>query len=91
MEITVDMGTEAPSWADQWGAGGIGAVDEVNTVDNNKDVGSKKKGTGSSAGLSKAKAVAVGGAQKVKNGTTMGIKWIKNKVQKKNSNENSHD
>ncbi|WOG89977.1 hypothetical protein DCAR_0209218 [Daucus carota subsp. sativus] len=85
------MGTEAPSWADQWGAGGIGAVEEVDTLENNKDGGNKKKGTSSSAGLSKAKAVAVGGAQKVKNGTTMGIKWIKNKVQKKNTDANSHN
>lgn len=86
------MGTEAPSWADQWGAGGIGAVEEVDSHDKNKDVGNKKKGTSSSsAGLSKAKAVAVGGAQKVKNGTTMGIKWIKNKVQKKNTDGNSHN
>lgn len=83
------MATEAPSWADQWGAGGIGAVEESDSLENNKDNGSKKKVTASSAGLSKAKAVAIGGAQKVKNGTTMGIKWIKNKYQKKSSTESS--
>lgn len=83
------MATEAPSWADQWGAGGIGAVDESYNHETNKDTDSKKKGTASSAGLSKAKAVAIGGAQKVKSGTTMSIKWIKSKYQKKSSNESS--
>lgn len=77
------MASEAPSWADQWGAGGIGAVEESDSLEDNN--GSQKKVTASSAGLSKAKAVAIGGAQKVKNGTTMGIKWIKNKYQKKSS------
>ncbi|PQQ03608.1 hypothetical protein Pyn_03460 [Prunus yedoensis var. nudiflora] len=49
------MATEAPGWADQWGAGGIG----------------------------KAKVAAMAGAEKIKNGTSNGIKWIKNQCQKK--------
>ncbi|OIT00107.1 hypothetical protein A4A49_32023 [Nicotiana attenuata] len=78
------MATEAPSWADQWGSGGFGAMDEEESHKSNKENDSNKKGS-SSAGLGKAKAVAVAGAQKVKNGTSMGIKWVKSKCQKKNS------
>ncbi|CAO2842531.1 unnamed protein product [Amaranthus hypochondriacus] len=35
------MASEAPSWADQWGEGGFGAMDEVKTVQN-KDTNKKK-------------------------------------------------
>nr|GMD83044.1 Ankyrin repeat family protein, putative isoform 1 [Ipomoea batatas] len=78
----VIMAAEAPSWADQWGAGGIGAMGEE---DNTKAKEEGKKKEGSQGGLGKAKAVAMAGAQKVKNGTSMGIKWVKNKCQKKNN------
>ncbi|CAK9176066.1 unnamed protein product [Ilex paraguariensis] len=79
------MASEAPSWADQWGAGGIGAIEEDQNTATNKDSVSEKKTTTSSAGFSKAKAAAMAGAQKFKNGTTMSIKWVKNKCQKKTS------
>lgn len=46
----------------------------------NKDAGADKKAA-ASGGFGKAKAVA----QKVKNSTSMSIKWVKNKCQKKTS------
>ncbi|KAL3850874.1 hypothetical protein ACJIZ3_012756 [Penstemon smallii] len=72
---------EGPSWADQWGEGGFGALEDDKTK-TNKDVGGDKKPAGS-AGFGKAKAAALSGAQKVKSSTSMGIKWVKNKCQKK--------
>ncbi|KAK9268157.1 hypothetical protein L1049_010599 [Liquidambar formosana] len=84
------MASEAPSWADQWGAGGIGALEEGENAKTQKDSGNNKK-TGAkataSAGFSKAKAAAVVGAQKVKSGTSTGIKWVKSKCQKSNSSK----
>ncbi|KAI7999832.1 hypothetical protein LOK49_LG09G00328 [Camellia lanceoleosa] len=83
------MASEAPSWADQWGAGGIGAMeDEDDNTKTNKAKGGNKKTTMASAVLGKAKAVAKAGAQNVKSGTSMAISWIKNKCQKKNKNAN---
>ncbi|KAL6990769.1 hypothetical protein U1Q18_008890 [Sarracenia purpurea var. burkii] len=77
------MASEAPSWADQWGAGGIGALEENDNRKINKEEGSKKTTVGSSVGLGKAKAVAIAGARKIKTGTFVGIKWIKQLCQKK--------
>ncbi|KAG7026631.1 hypothetical protein SDJN02_10634, partial [Cucurbita argyrosperma subsp. argyrosperma] len=78
------MAAEAPSWADQWGAGGIGAIEE--------DDGSKAKGehisdkkARSKPGFAKAKAATVAGAKKIGSGISNGIKWIMN-PRKKNSN-----
>uniref|UniRef100_M1BRD1 Uncharacterized protein n=1 Tax=Solanum tuberosum TaxID=4113 RepID=M1BRD1_SOLTU len=77
------MGTEeAPSWADQWGTGGFGAMDEEEISHKNKKENDSKK---KSAGLGKAKAVA----QKMKNSTCIGIKWVKSKCQKKNITSSS--
>ncbi|KVH96753.1 hypothetical protein Ccrd_001156 [Cynara cardunculus var. scolymus] len=78
------MASEAPSWADQWGAGGIGAIEEEK-VDPNKETNNNKNNKGSTA-FGRANSVAKEGAKKLKNGTSNGIKWIKNKCQKKNSN-----
>ncbi|KAG5516465.1 hypothetical protein RHGRI_037246 [Rhododendron griersonianum] len=78
------MAYEAPSWADQWDAGGIGAMEGDYKTTINEGNGSKKKAD-SGSGLGKAKAVATAGAQKVKTGTSTGIKWIKKQFQKKNS------
>lgn len=74
------MAAEGPSWADQWGEGGFGAMTDKNT-ETNKDAAAAldKKPTASA----KAKAAAIAGAQKFKNGTSMGIKWVKTKCQKK--------
>lgn len=73
---------DAPSWADQWGAGGIGAIEEEK-AENKKDIDNKKN----SAALSKANSIAKEGAKKLKKGTSTGIKWIKSKCQKKNPKE----
>ncbi|KAL8461445.1 hypothetical protein ACS0TY_032786 [Phlomoides rotata] len=74
------MAADGPSWADQWGEGGIGVIGGDAGAKSNKDDQDKKK-EANSGGLGKAKAVA----HKVKNNTSMGIKWIKNKCQKKTS------
>ncbi|KAM3285395.1 hypothetical protein P3S67_024194 [Capsicum chacoense] len=80
------MASDGPSWADQWGAGGIGAMDEDDGYSkSNKESGNNKKATASSGGIGKVKAVAVAGAHKVKNGPSMFIKWVRSKSQKKNS------
>ncbi|CAI9087170.1 OLC1v1021174C1 [Oldenlandia corymbosa var. corymbosa] len=75
------MASEAPSWADQWGAGGIGAMEAEDTTNTNKDAVKNTK----KSGLSKAKSFATAGAQKVKNSTSMSFNWVKNKCQKKNT------
>ncbi|KAJ7967701.1 putative Ankyrin repeat protein [Quillaja saponaria] len=80
------MAAEGPSWADQWGAGGIGAIEEDDKTKTQKDGGDKKKGD-AKAGLFKAKTVALVGAQKIKSGTSNGIKWIKNHCQKKSASK----
>lgn len=78
------MATDGPSWADQWGEGGFGAMgDDSNKT--NKEAGAEKK----AAGFGKAKAAALASAQKVKNGTSSGIKWVKNICQKKTTSSNS--
>ncbi|MCH88148.1 ankyrin repeat protein, partial [Trifolium medium] len=50
------MATEAPSWADQWGAGGFGAMEDDSTRSQNDT--SKNKNSGAKGGFSKAKAIA---------------------------------
>ncbi|KAI3419251.1 uncharacterized protein J3R85_013241 [Psidium guajava] len=78
------MASEAPSWADQWGAGGFGAMEDDGAK---KEEGSNQKKAESKAVFTKAKAAATAGAQKIKNGTSSGIKWIKNQCQKKGSSK----
>ncbi|XP_042520382.1 uncharacterized protein LOC122093900 [Macadamia integrifolia] len=90
------MANEAPSWADQWGAGGFGAAED--DVKPNTQKGSGKSSSSSnkkmanvkaaaSTGLGKAKAAAVVGAEKVKSGTSVGINWVKAKYQKSSSSK----
>ncbi|KAJ0966172.1 hypothetical protein J5N97_027310 [Dioscorea zingiberensis] len=82
------MGSEAPSWAEQWGAGGIGDGNEQNhenKVSNEKNNKMANVKAAASVGLGKAKVAATAGAQKVKSGTSLGIKWVKNQYQKKSS------
>lgn len=81
------MASEAPSWADQWGAGGIGAIEDEK-VDVKKENDGNKKG---STAFGRANSVAKEGAKKLKNGTSNGIKWIKSKCQKKNLNSDSKE
>lgn len=63
------MATEAPSWADQWGTGGIGAMEEDDTT-------AKKESNNK-------KANAKGGFNKAKAMFSNGIKWVKHRCQKK--------
>ncbi|KAF5474807.1 hypothetical protein F2P56_006670, partial [Juglans regia] len=79
-----NMATEAPSWADQWGAGGIGAMEEDDSANTKRESSGNKKGN-AKAGLNKAKATAMVGALKIKSGASAGIKWVKNQCQKKGS------
>ncbi|KAF5728583.1 hypothetical protein HS088_TW21G00731 [Tripterygium wilfordii] len=78
------MAAEAPSWADQWGAGGIGAMEDDNTT--TKQDGHSKK-TDSKKGFGKAKAAASVGAQKIICGASSVFKWVKNLCQKKGSSK----
>ncbi|KAM7270476.1 hypothetical protein ACFE04_029690 [Oxalis oulophora] len=83
------MGSQGPSWADQWGS--------VDQDDDNYNRTSKKSESGSgnkkiaevkaaaSAGFDKAKSATTVGAQKVKTGTSVGFKWVKNQCNKLSS------
>ncbi|KAL1199004.1 hypothetical protein V5N11_019748 [Cardamine amara subsp. amara] len=62
------MASEAPSWADQWGTGGIGVMAAEETTNGKKEVAGKTK-----AGINRAKIVAF-----------IGVNWMKNLVQRKN-------
>ncbi|XP_020228300.1 uncharacterized protein LOC109809405 [Cajanus cajan] len=68
------MESEAPSWADQWGAGGIGAMEDDDTR-SQKDT-AKNKNSGSKGGLSKVKATA-----------SNCVKWIKSLCKKKSTSK----
>ncbi|RZC80375.1 hypothetical protein C5167_042949 [Papaver somniferum] len=89
------MANEAPSWADQWGAGGIGAAgstEEETKTKSKKDSNSSSKKMAdmkatAAVGLDKAKSATVVGAQKVKAGASAGVKWIKTLSQKKSSSK----
>ncbi|KAL9384267.1 hypothetical protein Peur_024590 [Populus x canadensis] len=76
------MASEAPSWADQWGAGGIGSMEDDNYTGTKQHTGNKKK-VDAKGGLNKAKAAAMSGAQKLKSGASNSFKWVKSKCQKK--------
>ncbi|KAM1033525.1 hypothetical protein FF1_037007 [Malus domestica] len=76
------MAAEAPGWADQWGAGGIGALEDAESAKTGENDSSNKKAE-TKSGLGKAKVAAMAGAEKIKSGTSNGIKWIKNQCQKK--------
>lgn len=64
------MASEAPTWADQWGEGGFGAMDDAKPKEKTE---SKKKKTVIFAGIGKAKAAAM-----------VGIKWVKQRCVKQN-------
>ncbi|KAL5728379.1 hypothetical protein ACHQM5_001471 [Ranunculus cassubicifolius] len=87
------MAKEAPSWADQWGAGGSYGTEENTHQNHGKNESGNKKmaviKTKASAGLDKAKAAAVVGAMKVKGGTSTGFKWMKEQYQKKKSSSST--
>ncbi|KAI4295904.1 hypothetical protein L6164_035900 [Bauhinia variegata] len=70
------MASEAPSWADQWGAGGIGAMEDNDNTRSQKDSG-KTKNSEAEGGFAKAKAAAMVGVLKIKSGTFSWVKWIR--------------
>lgn len=65
------------SWADQWD---YGADPSPRAASDGKDGGGGRK----QSGVEKTKAAAASGLRKVKEGTTQGFQWIKDKYQKKN-------
>ncbi|VVA93752.1 unnamed protein product [Arabis nemorensis] len=65
------MTSEAPSWADQWGTGGIGEMPEE---ENTKDIGGKNASKTNSG--NKSKIVDF-----------ISFKWMKNLVHKKKKND----
>ncbi|ESQ35671.1 hypothetical protein EUTSA_v10009555mg [Eutrema salsugineum] len=72
--LATRMASEAPSWADQWGTGGIGVMAaEEETTNGKKDAAGKKSGK-TKAGFNRAKMVAF-----------IGVNWMKNLVQRKKS------
>lgn len=82
------MGSNGPSWADQWGNGGYGNEEDDKFMDKKSSSSGKKMAdvkAAASVGLDKAKEAAASGANKVKSGTSLGIKWVKNQYQKKMS------
>ncbi|KAL6013398.1 hypothetical protein ACLOJK_003896 [Asimina triloba] len=66
------------SWADQWDYSNPDPVPE--RKENAKSKYGKKVGNG----LEKTKTVAVTGMKKVKEGTSVGLHWIKEKYNKRN-------
>ncbi|XP_020594275.1 uncharacterized protein LOC110034342 [Phalaenopsis equestris] len=90
------MGSEAPSWADQWSTGGMddgyGRGSSTNSKENKtanlKAATAARLGKAKSAavaGAHHAKTAAKAGAQKVKSGTSTGISWIKKQYHKRSS------
>ncbi|GMI91468.1 hypothetical protein like AT1G11740 [Hibiscus trionum] len=71
------MASEAPSWADQWGTGGIGAMEEEDATAKKEKDTEKPKGKGG------FKTVA----KKFKLGVAKGLTWVKSKCQKKSSSK----
>ncbi|KAE8721058.1 hypothetical protein F3Y22_tig00017404pilonHSYRG00020 [Hibiscus syriacus] len=70
------MASEAPSWADQWRAGGIVVMEDEDTTAKKEDT-KKPRVNGS------FKAAALKGAKQVKHGVSKGLTWVKSKFQKK--------
>ncbi|KAK7264470.1 hypothetical protein RJT34_32079 [Clitoria ternatea] len=69
------MTTEAPSWADQWGAGGIGAMEDDDSTRSQKDP-AKNKNSGAKGGFGKVKATA-----------SSCVKWIKSLCKRKSASK----
>lgn len=67
------MATEAPSWADQWGAGGFGAMVEEEDTKAKKE---NEKKADRKGGFGKT-------VMKIKTGASNGFKWVKNQCQRK--------
>ncbi|KAF8037131.1 hypothetical protein BT93_B0143 [Corymbia citriodora subsp. variegata] len=68
------------SWADQWDTGPDPVLAESNKKKSSLTTAKYKEKMGE--GLVKTKTVASHGVKKVKEGTTVGIQWIKDKYHK---------
>ncbi|XP_040378640.1 uncharacterized protein LOC121053971 [Oryza brachyantha] len=78
----------APTWAEQWGSGGDGSSKKGGAGSGSGEKKTTVAGNvkaAASESLVKAKAAAMVGAQKVKSGTSSGIKWVKEQYQKRAS------
>ncbi|CAA7037787.1 unnamed protein product [Microthlaspi erraticum] len=69
---TTNSDISAPSWADQWGNGGIGVMAVEDEATNGKKNAAGKKSGKAKAGFNRAKMVAF-----------IGVNWMKNLVQRK--------
>lgn len=79
---------DAPTWADQWGSGGDGSFKKGSgsgTPNSEKKTVTGNVKAKASESFVKVKAAALVGAQKVKSGTSSGIKWVKEQYQKRGS------
>ncbi|URE27738.1 hypothetical protein MUK42_06099 [Musa troglodytarum] len=75
-----ENGSTGPSWADQWDTSDH--ADLARGKEGSEKKKNKKSGEGLKKGLEKTKAVASSGLKKVKEGSTTGFQWIKDKWQK---------
>lgn len=80
------MPSEAPSWADQWGAGGIGAMEDDDGTRSHKHTG-KNKNSDAKGSFTKVKAIATIGVQRIKIGTSICMGWIKNQFKRKRTSK----
>lgn len=78
------MGSEAPSWAEQWGAGGIGAMEDDGMRFQNKNNKNKR---GKSKFTAKAKAMASVSVKKIKSTASSCVKWIKYQCNRKRASK----
>ncbi|KAF6143275.1 hypothetical protein GIB67_039058 [Kingdonia uniflora] len=84
MERSSTLG-HGSSWADQWDYSNPDPIVQANGYEKKKKSGGGGGGTKKKVeeGLVKTKAVASTGFKKVKEGTTFGFYWIKNKYNKR--------
>lgn len=75
LSVSEKMASEAPSWADQWGAGGIGAMEDED-MRSQKETDKKNKNSDSKGGFAAIN-------NKIKNG----VKWIKNQCRRKSASK----
>lgn len=66
------MASEAPRWTDQWGAGGIGAMEDDDATRSQKDMRKNKNS---------------GGFAKIKSGASICVTWIKNQFKRNNTSK----
>ncbi|KAH1231498.1 hypothetical protein GmHk_09G024378 [Glycine max] len=72
LKLERKMASEAPRWADQWGAGGIGAMEDDDATRSQKDMRKNKNS---------------GGFAKIKSGASICVTWIKNQFKRNNTSK----